>query len=337
MITIAIFFGLFGLIVYSKESADAARNALRVCATSVIPSLFPFFVLSKLLLSGGFHFPFPNRFAARFFGVSGACASAFCVSILGGYPAGASAAADLYRSGAITKQDAERSLCFCNNSGPAFFLSFIGGTVLHSTRLGFVLYLIHVISAALCGRVFAGQGSFMLQIRRLAVSEQARNKRLSEAVSESCASLLQISGLIVFYSVMVAMAEEIGLFRLLSKIPNLPATEAKAILCGVFELSVGILRSAESRFAFVLCAFIMGWGGFCVHAQAKAIWQNAGLQPRHYYRSKLLHGFISALFALCYRFPSAYSVSLSAGIFLLCVFFPSFSKKWGRNLQRNTL
>ncbi|MBQ6432092.1 MAG: hypothetical protein IJJ99_09500 [Oscillospiraceae bacterium] len=333
----AVVLGLLGLIAYSGACADAARNALRVCALSVIPSLFPFFVLSKLLLSGGLALPIPKRLAENFFGVSTACMSAFCVSILGGYPAGAAALADLYRNGMITKRDAERSLCFCNNSGPAFFLSFIGGAILYSAKQGLILYLIHILSAVLCGRLFSERKSSRLQIRRIAPSQPVQDKRLADAVAESCASLLQIVGLIVFFSVMIAIVEEFGLFRLIAGIPIFPLVEGKALLCGVFELSVGILRSADSSYAFVLCAFLMGWGGFCVHAQAKAIWQTAGLQPKRYLYSKLLHGLLSAIFAITCAAPNALSLAISGGIFLFCLFFPAISKKWGGNLARNTL
>ena len=327
--------GLLGLILYSGAAADAARKALQTCAGSVIPSLFPFFVLSKLLLSGGVSLPFPRRLAEAWFGVSADCLSAFCVSLLGGYPAGAAAVADLYKSGAITKQDAERALCFCNNSGPAFFLAFIGGTILHSTTSGLILYFIHILSAVLCGRLLSGGKPASLQIRR--IETKRTEKRLPDAISEACASLLQISGLIVFFSVMLAIAEECGLFRLFARVPYLPVAEVKALLCGVLELSGGILQSAGSPFAFVLCSFLMGWGGFCVHMQAKALWQTAGLRPRFYLYAKFLHGLLSAIFALAYAYPSALSLAVSGALFLICVLFPTFSKKWGSNLARNTL
>lgn len=329
--------GLIGLIVYSGVCSAAAANALRVCALSVIPSLFPFFVLSKLLLSSGFSVPFPERFAQSCFGVSGACMSAFSVSILGGYPAGAAAVADLYKNGAVTKRDAEKALCFCNNSGPAFFLSFIGGTILKSAERGLILYLIHILSALLCGRLFAGGRPPAFQMRQIGLERKPADKQLPKAISESCASLLQISGLIVFFSVMAAIVEEVGLFRLLSRIPCLPVVEIKALLCGVIELTGGILRSADSAHAFVLCAFLMGWGGFCVHTQARAIWQAAGLHPKYYYSAKLLQGLLSAIFALAFTAPSALSVSVGVIVFLLCAVFPAISKNRCSNFAKNTL
>lgn len=337
VIRIAAAFGMVGLTLWSAQASEAARSALRVCGVSVIPSLLPFFVLSKLFASGGFSLPRASRLFAFWFRVSGDCLPAFFVSLLGGYPAGAAAVADLYQSGAITKQDAEKALCFCNNSGPAFFLSFIGGAVLHSTLLGLTLYLIHILSAILCGRLLAGRKCAALQIRRIPSNREPQGKRLTEAVSESCASLLQICGLIVFFSVLLALAEEVGLFCLFTCLPRFPLIEAKAVICGFFELSVGILRAADSRYAFVLCAFLMGWGGLCVHTQAKALWQKAGLRPRRYLYGKLLHGLLSAIFALTCAAPNAFSLSVCGVLLLTCVFFPEISKNWGRNLAQNAL
>ncbi|MBO2527771.1 MAG: hypothetical protein CW335_06325 [Clostridiales bacterium] len=337
MIQILSLLGLLGLIVYSQEATDAAKKALQLCGTSVIPSLFPFFVLSKILLSSGISLSFVNRFAEKVFGVNGECLSALVISLLGGYPAGAAAVTALYQNGAITKRDAEKALCFCNNSGPAFFVAFIGGSVLHSVRQGLILYCIHIISAILCGRMQAGNGNAVLRIRQVKEKQQPPMRQLPEAISESCASLLQISGLIIFFSVILAVTEEIGLFRLLNRIPNLPFVEVKAILCGIFELSGGILNSVSSQYAFVLCAFFMGWGGYCVHMQAKAIWQTAGLKPKNYLYFKLLQGLLSAIFALAYMCPSMLSVAVSLFAAFLCTIFPSISEKWGRNPIRNTL
>ena len=337
LIKILLLIGLAGLTACSEASADAAGNALRVCALSVVPSLFPFFVLSKLLLSGGFSVPVLGRFAEKCFGVSAPCLSAFFVSILGGYPAGAAAVTDLYKNGEITKQDAERALCFCNNSGPALFLSFIGGKILGSIEQGLLLYLIHVLSAVLCGRLFSvGIGS-TVQIRKMKSMRTEQGKTLTEAISESCVALLQISGLIVFFSVMLAVVEEIGLFRLIGRIPFLPVAEAKALLCGIFELSGGILCSANARFGFVLCAFLTGWGGFCVHMQTRALWQQVALRPKRYLCAKLLHGLISALFALACMRPGALSLSVCAAVLLFCLFFPAISKNKGRNIAQNAL
>ena len=49
----ALIFCLMALLFLPDVGAQAARDALALCAQTVIPSLFPFFVLSSLLVSCG--------------------------------------------------------------------------------------------------------------------------------------------------------------------------------------------------------------------------------------------------------------------------------------------
>ncbi|MFR0770562.1 MAG: hypothetical protein ACLSHO_14075 [Dysosmobacter sp.] len=77
---------------------------------------------------------------------------------MGGYPIGARTAAELYASGDLTRQEAERLLTFCNNSNPVFLISVLGVGVFGSVRAGLWLWLIHVCAALLTGLLFRGLG-----------------------------------------------------------------------------------------------------------------------------------------------------------------------------------
>ena len=44
------------LVVWPKESMDAAKTGLQLCYNVIIPSLFPFFVLSALVVDFVFYF-----------------------------------------------------------------------------------------------------------------------------------------------------------------------------------------------------------------------------------------------------------------------------------------
>ena len=50
----AALFCLLALLLLPEEGAQAARDALALCAQTVVPSLFPFFVCSQLFLQLGF-------------------------------------------------------------------------------------------------------------------------------------------------------------------------------------------------------------------------------------------------------------------------------------------
>ena len=90
------------------------------------PLLFPFFVLSSLVVELGLSRYLGKLFQpvmAPLFRVNGACTSAVALGFVGGYPVGARTAIALYQSGQCSKTEAERLLAFCNNAGPALSLA----------------------------------------------------------------------------------------------------------------------------------------------------------------------------------------------------------------------
>ena len=120
------------LLCYPGEAVDAASKGLELCLNVIIPSLFPFFVISTLTVELGLAQKMGRiiePMMRRIFNVSGACASAFVLGFVGGYPVGAKTAIALYERGECSRREAERLLSFCNNSGPAFILGVVGTSV----------------------------------------------------------------------------------------------------------------------------------------------------------------------------------------------------------------
>ena len=64
--------------------------------------------------------------------------------MLSGYPLGAKLTCDLYNENKISKSEAQRILCFSNNSGPIFIIGTIGTQMLNNSALGYKLLAIHI-------------------------------------------------------------------------------------------------------------------------------------------------------------------------------------------------
>ena len=321
---------MFALLLFPDAASHAVRSGLLLCGTTVIPALFPFLVLSKILIG---ILPrrtanWMNRVMENGFGVSGACFAAFAISFLGSYPIGASAVIGLYVSGTISRQDAERALRFCNNSGPGFFIGIVGGVIFRSTTAGILLYLCHIFSAILCG-LFCAEPKNHTQIRRIGQKEIPFSELILSGIGDTCGVLLQLCGMIVAFSL-------ISTYLRLLNLPALPEI-VEALLLGTLELTTGILHLSGSASSFAAAAFIMSWGGLCVHMQAKNLWVKAGLRVKGYYSAKLMQGFLSALFALCIINPTPLYISISAFFALICIIFPYFRKKYSGNLRRHTV
>ena len=277
--------GLLGvmalLLLCSADAAQAVRDALALCVQSVIPALFPFFVVSSLFIDLGCAAVLGRSLAPimrRLFGVSGAGGTAFLLGIIGGYPVGGRTAGELYRSGQCEREECERLLAFCNNAGPSFILGIAGLGCFGSVRVGAWLYLIHVGAAVMVGLLFR---STSRQMGRPEKTETPRRAdALIEAVRGGAMNMVSICAFVVFFLVIL---------RLFSRFTGI---QHGAIL-GIVEMTNGILRLANDRRGFIWAAGLLGWGGLSVHCQTAAVLSGSGLSLKRYFIGKALQAAIS--------------------------------------------
>ena len=280
--------GLMGaaLLLRPETAARAVREGLSLCAATVIPALFPFFVVLGLLLRLGAAAPLRRLcgpFMGPLFHLRGICAGPLLAGLLGGYPAGAQAAAQLYEEGLLTRREAEVCLGFCNNCGPAFLLSYAGAQVLRSSRAGVCLWLIHLLAALLTGMVLcrlagmAESGDRGIALPAPGGSSAAR--ALPQAVAAAAQAILSICGFVVFFAVVTALLP-----------PSLPVGAA-----GALEMVTGLQSLSPGPRGFVLAAVFTGWGGLSVHCQTMAV--IGELRPRWHWLGKGMQAALSALLA----------------------------------------
>ena len=137
-----------------KTASENVKNSISMCLFSLIPALFPFFVLSSLLCGMGVSRTLSRVLSKPFrhvFGVSGDGALPLLLGFLGGYPTGVRTVCTQYASGQITKHEAQRLLLFTGNTGPAFIIGAAGLGIFASVKAGFILYAFHILSALIIG------------------------------------------------------------------------------------------------------------------------------------------------------------------------------------------
>lgn len=280
---------LIWLLADAGRVRESASDALRLCAASVIPALFPFLVVTGLLMSLGFGAwasPMLSPLMTGLYRLPGSAGSALLLGFLGGYPVGARTAADLYRLGLLTKDEAERLLTFCNNANPAFLLSVLGVGVFHSARAGVWLLLIHVLSALLTGLCFRGRAT---DANRAApptpsAAPTAFFPAFTDAVAGAASAMLRVCAFVVFFSV---LARPLRTWD----------SPAAAPLVGLLELfSLTPMLTPDAR-GFVLASACAGWGGASALGQTAAVLDGSGLSVRPCLRGKALQAALSAILA----------------------------------------
>lgn len=273
-------FALFVLVLDTKTAALGAKEGIVLCINSVIPSLFPFLMLSSIIVTNligdsiGILRPI-----GRLCAIPEGAESLFVLGLLGGYPIGAQCVNNACKSRQLSSQDAGRMLGFCNNAGPAFIFGMMSG--LFSTPLAaWSLWLIQITSALIVGIVLPRNHPGCCKIR---ITE---NFSIVEAAEKSIRTMANICGWVVLFRVLIAYLERWILL--------LCPSEIKVLITGIVELSngchaLGAIESYGMRFVFASC--FLSLGGICVSMQTLAVTKHCG--SGLYFPGKLLQSAIS--------------------------------------------
>ena len=314
------------LVIFSENAAMAASQSLQLCVSTVIPSLFPFLVISTLITSSGagdvigklISVPFE-----RIFIIDKSCAVLFLLGNLTGYPAGAAAAANLVMSGRTDKDSASRALAFCNNTGPAFLITGIGAGILSDKMLGLIIWIALLMTSVLCGILMKKPAVKIKSgdIPNSVYSTKAEEKLLTEekikkytsgpdsktkisnvsfavlftkAVSTSAVNMLSICAFVTFFGVVTSLLK-VALLSIGCKSPAVISliTCFAEITSGVKEASsLGILPAA------LITAAAVGWSGLSVHFQTSSVIEGSGITMKYYYTGKIMSVLICPVLTL---------------------------------------
>lgn len=317
------------LLLYPEQSMEAGRQGLQLCANVIIPSLFPFFVLSSLVVELGMA-RYLGRALERLmwpaFRINGAGASALVLGFVGGYPVGARTAIQLYEKGLVSRTQVLRMLAFCNNSGPAFILGVVGTGVFGSGAIGLLLYMTHIAASLCVGLLFRFYGKTdapSSQAHRTCTQFQTVrfSTAFTDSIKTSFSAVLNICAFVVFFTVIIRLLFLCGIMDTAAQILTLLLTplgfdhmQTAQLLTGLVEVSSGVTSltgAGPLAGRAAMAAFMLGWAGLCVHCQVLSFIGDSGLSSGTYLAGKVLHGLLSALFTagLTRLFPLSQPVS----------------------------
>ena len=279
------------LIFCSRRALTAGRAGIELCLKTVIPSLFPFFVLARLLAGSPVASGLCRLLAPiteKLFRLPRAAAPALVLGALGGYPTGAQTAALLYRRGQLTAREAERTLAFCSNAGPGFVFGLLGGVF--GTGGAAVLLAVHLLSAGLVGYFLRNDSYVPPQSLPVPAGD---GPGLPQALKESLLAIASVCGYVILFGILSGALAFGG--------QGVLPQGLLVVIRGILELTGGCaaLTCLEgSPWALALAGMFLSFGGVCVLCQTKSVILPAGLTGTRYLRGKLLQGFFSFLLLL---------------------------------------
>jgi hypothetical protein len=253
---------LIPALIFPKVLSDGVRDGIKLSVLGVIPSVFPFFVVSDALLSlpskgGGFC----GRVFSRLLGIPAPGVRAFLIGTVCGFPIGVKIASELYVGGSLKKEEAERLMGISTNPSAAFVISAVGVGFFGSVKTGLLLYSLTILSALITGIIFKEK------IIKSNFSTDISGQKFDfvSSVKNAGISSITVSSYIIFFSALSAILKHVlgnGIFSL--------------VIISLLEISGGVKAIFESVIippALVLpcVSFALAFSGCCVHAQARSV------------------------------------------------------------------
>ena len=306
------------LVIFSNSNLIATTNGLKLWANNVVPSLFPFFVAVELLGQTNIVYYLSkllDKIMKPLFNVPGCGAFPFIMGLISGYPVGAKIVSNLYLNKAITKNEAERLLCFTNNSGPLFIFGTVGISFYANSTIGAILLFTHIMASVSVGIIlglisrkkekneYITSNNTLIKKNDLKISELG--EILGNSILNSIKTILMIGGFVVIFSVIISILQKTKILVLFSSIiSNSFGVNQDLVLgfiTGVIEFTNGLniiskIHIKAISINIILSSFILGFGGLSITLQVLSIISKSKLSIKKYVIGKFLHGLIAAIY-----------------------------------------
>ena len=306
-----------------------------MCLRTVIPSLFPFFVLSAILnsclLGKTIRFLRP---LGKLCNIPNGGESLLLLGYITGYPVGAQLICQGYKKKSLSAATAHRLLGFCNNAGPAFIFGMLS-PIFTAQYVPWLLWGIHIVSGIIVGFMIPAEDNTECVIK------ESKPIPISNALQNALRSIATVCGWVVLFRILLGYINRWFLWRL--------SPPAQVIFAGILELANGCvaLNSLPSAgLKFIIASGILAFGGLCVGMQTRSVTQDLG--TGYYFPGKILQTLFSILIStfmqkrifngpdICHMSPAVMCLLILCAIVMIFILRRKKVVAFGRRMLYNT-
>ena len=299
-----LFLSLFVLILsMSQISLLYAATGLKLWFDRMVPTLFPFMILSTLTIRQNLteslaDFLYP--FFGRLYRISKNGVYCLMLGFLCGFPMGARTIGEMYGQGKITRKEASFLLAFCNNIGPVYYISFflpVTGLTKPS-RMPFFLfgmYGIPLLYGLLIRRFYKNNIADEAAAHTGEKNAESFQESLDHAMESAITGITTLGGYMILCNLLNLYPYAVAkLFSLKGNAFLMAFTNC------LFEITSGLSRLGESA---PLCSLILlPLGGLSCLAQTKSMIKHTDLSMRSYLFHKIIQTLLTAGYYFLLRF-----------------------------------
>ncbi|WP_169086533.1 sporulation integral membrane protein YlbJ [Paenibacillus sp. PL91] len=285
------------MTVFPTETLHSSLRGLSIWWQVLFPALFPFFVISELLLGIGIvHFfgKLLDPLMRPLFRLPGIGGFVVTMGYISGYPVGARLTAQLWEQRLVNRAEGERLVAFTTTSDPIFLIGAVSIGFFQNVALapllaaahyggGLIIGLLmryhdrHALPSSAEKNIDIAGGAGKRRPSRIAEALKAMHEArlldgrglgrlLQDSVQSALRLMIVVGGLVVFFSVVMEMLTHAGIveamaeaLRYLFHAIGLPKPLADAVIYGLFEVTLGARAAGTAGTGLMHQAAIAAW------------------------------------------------------------------------------
>lgn len=274
---------LFFCIIFPEITISTTKETVYLWATSVLPSLLPFFIISKMILyNGGIsYFSKILKPVTNFLGLPEAIAFPLSMSLLCGYQTGSKTVAGM----GIKNANLFGNICF--SASPIFVIGTVGTVFLNNQKDGYILYVIHLCTLIIFSTFYTSKTEKNIN------DFKCENGTMLDAIASSINSILSVCGFMVA-------------FNLCTQIPaSVLPEKINVYISGIIEFTCGIKNSTVLLSdPMPIISFFLSFGGLCVISQC--LYNLKNIDKIKFVLNRVICGLISFILCIIYKKTALY-------------------------------
>lgn len=288
-------------ILFGNSYIPETKNALELFLNTVFPTMFPFYVLSSIIVSNKSITVLtrPLKKVTKLYNLPTETFVAIITGLLCGFPVGAKVTCDLLKNNYISQKEAAILAAFTNNASPIFLISIVGRIYLKNELAGLIIWLCIVLSSLLSGLIISriklnkNNSSDVFKT----VLKEPSEINLTDSIVSGFNTSLYVGSVIIFISSITALIKRISLLGNKIYVGIYSFLEMTGGLNALYILSPSKLNICR----YITIIAIVSWSGICVHMQVCGILKSNGIKTKYYFIGKVLQTiFAIILFIVIY-------------------------------------
>ena len=264
IIVLLCFINLILILLNKTLVSDTIITSFYIWFNTMLPSMFPMFILSDILITYNFTNYLPKKlisYLSKIFNLSNNAVFIFLLSMISGFPLNAIIIKNSFDNKLLTKEECEHLLYFTHFSNPLFILNTVGIFYLNSNIYGIIILISHILSNIIIAILLRNKNYPNIHYISLNSNCQCFGTTLSNSINKAISSLLMISGTVTLFLILSTLITHI--FNLNSYLGTL--------VQGILEMTMGLSSLSKlninNLYKVILSIFFLSFGGLSIHLQ----------------------------------------------------------------------